>query len=185
MHCLGKRERKIDPIGLIVSGQIVLQPGILESQNAMNAVDGATIERPRARKTNGPASRRWSGLPDRSPKGGFRLFNPVRSSLPKPEPLSRQPISGTISWRGATSCRSANSRPMICAALWRPCLRRWALRSISSPRHESGGRETRTLVRHYVRTDLVERKKTVLEAWHRRLREIIDGQTARVECHAA
>jgi integrase len=30
--------------------------------------------------------------------------------------------------------------------------------------HESGGRETRTLVRHYVRTDLVERKKTVLEA---------------------
>ena len=45
--------------------------------------------------------------------------------------------------------------------------------------HEAGGRETRTLVRHYVRTDLVERKKTVLEAWHRRLREIIDGQTAR------
>jgi len=45
--------------------------------------------------------------------------------------------------------------------------------------HEAGRRETRTLVRHYVRTDLVERKKTVLEAWHRRLREIIDGQTAR------
>jgi hypothetical protein len=45
--------------------------------------------------------------------------------------------------------------------------------------HEAGGRETRTLVRHYVRTDLVERKKTVLEAWHRRLREIIEGQTAR------
>jgi integrase len=45
--------------------------------------------------------------------------------------------------------------------------------------HESGGRETRTLVRHYVRTDLVERKKTVLEAWHRRLREIIAGQIAR------
>jgi integrase len=45
--------------------------------------------------------------------------------------------------------------------------------------HESGGRETRTLVRHYVRTDLVERKKTVLEAWHYRLREIIAGQTAR------
>ena len=45
--------------------------------------------------------------------------------------------------------------------------------------HEAGGRETRTLVRHYVRTDLVERKKTVLEAWHRRLREIIAGQIAR------
>ena len=30
-----------------------------------------------------------------------------------------------------------------------------------------------------MRTDLVERKKTVLEAWHRRLREIIDGQTVR------
>jgi hypothetical protein len=45
--------------------------------------------------------------------------------------------------------------------------------------HEAGGRETRTLVRHYVRTDLVERKKTVLEAWHHRLREIIAGQTAR------
>jgi integrase len=45
--------------------------------------------------------------------------------------------------------------------------------------HEAGGRETRTLVRHYVRTDLVERKKTVLEAWRHRLREIIEGQTAR------
>ena len=36
-----------------------------------------------------------------------------------------------------------------------------------------------TLVRHYVPTDLVERKKTVLEAWRYRLREIIDGQNAR------
>lgn len=45
--------------------------------------------------------------------------------------------------------------------------------------HEAGGRETRTLVRHYVRTDLVERKKTVLEAWSHRLREIIEGTMAR------
>jgi integrase len=45
--------------------------------------------------------------------------------------------------------------------------------------HEAGGRETRTLVRHYVRTDLVNRKKPVLEAWDRRLSEIIEGKTAR------
>ena len=42
--------------------------------------------------------------------------------------------------------------------------------------HESGGRETRTLVRHYVRTDLLDRKRTVLEAWDRRLSEIIEGK---------
>ena len=65
MHCLGKRERKIDPIGLIVSGQIVLQPGILESQNAMTAVDGATIERririnrPDDENTRCKVSRAW------------------------------------------------------------------------------------------------------------------------------
>jgi integrase len=45
--------------------------------------------------------------------------------------------------------------------------------------HEAGGRETRTLVRHYVCTDMVERKRTVLEAWCHRLREIIEGQKAR------
>src|SRR5262245_15979318 len=39
--------------------------------------------------------------------------------------------------------------------------------------HEAGGRETRTLVRHYVRTDLLERKKFALQAWERRLLEII------------
>src|ERR1700752_5054987 len=33
--------------------------------------------------------------------------------------------------------------------------------------HEAGGRATRTLLRHYIRTDLVERKSTALEAWHR------------------
>jgi len=35
--------------------------------------------------------------------------------------------------------------------------------------HEAGSRETRTLVRHYVRTDLVDRKKSSLESWQRRL----------------
>ena len=44
--------------------------------------------------------------------------------------------------------------------------------------HEAGGKETRTLVRHYVRTDLVERKKIALEAWHQRLRGIIEGTIA-------
>ena len=29
--------------------------------------------------------------------------------------------------------------------------------------HEAGGRDTRTLVRHYVRTDLIERKRKVAE----------------------
>jgi integrase len=42
--------------------------------------------------------------------------------------------------------------------------------------HEAGSRETRTLVRHYVRTDLVDRKKSSLEAWQRRLFEIIEGR---------
>jgi hypothetical protein len=42
--------------------------------------------------------------------------------------------------------------------------------------HEAGGRETRTLVRHYVRTDLLDRKRTVLQAWDRRLSEIIEGK---------
>jgi integrase len=37
------------------------------------------------------------------------------------------------------------------------------------------GRETRTLVRHYVRTDLIERKAAVLGAWDGRIREIIGG----------
>ncbi len=45
--------------------------------------------------------------------------------------------------------------------------------------HEAGGRETRTLVRHYVRTDLLDRKKSSLEAWQRRLSEIIEGKSSR------
>jgi integrase len=43
--------------------------------------------------------------------------------------------------------------------------------------HEAGGRDTRTLVRHYVRTDLIERKRAALEIWDRHLAAIIDGKT--------
>jgi integrase len=43
--------------------------------------------------------------------------------------------------------------------------------------HEAGGRDTRTLVRHYVRTDLIERKRAALEIWDRHLVAIIDGKT--------
>jgi len=42
--------------------------------------------------------------------------------------------------------------------------------------HEAGGKETRTLVRHYVRTDLVERKVHVLRAWDERLQHIVAGR---------
>jgi integrase len=41
--------------------------------------------------------------------------------------------------------------------------------------HESGAKETRTLIRHYVRTDLIERKKIALEAWDRKLALIVTG----------
>jgi integrase len=44
--------------------------------------------------------------------------------------------------------------------------------------HESGAKDTRTLVRHYVRSDLIERKRTVLESWDCRLREIVEGIVA-------
>ena len=37
-------------------------------------------------------------------------------------------------------------------------------------------RETRTLVRHYVRTDKLERKRAALQAWDQRLREIVAGE---------
>jgi integrase len=46
--------------------------------------------------------------------------------------------------------------------------------------HEAGGRETRTLVRHYVRTDLIERKTNVMRAWDERLHAIVSG---RVGCN--
>lgn len=41
--------------------------------------------------------------------------------------------------------------------------------------HEAGSKETRTLVRHYVRTDLIERKLHVLRAWDERLQSIVAG----------
>jgi integrase len=44
--------------------------------------------------------------------------------------------------------------------------------------HDSGAKDTRTLVRHYVRSDLIERKRTVLEAWDRRLHDIVEGVAA-------
>ncbi|HEV7277094.1 MAG TPA: tyrosine-type recombinase/integrase [Devosiaceae bacterium] len=43
--------------------------------------------------------------------------------------------------------------------------------------HEAGGRNTQTLVRHYVRTDLVARKIPVLSAWDK---TIADAATGRV-----
>ena len=42
--------------------------------------------------------------------------------------------------------------------------------------HESGGKDTRTLVRHYVRADLLERKEHALRAWDARLRAIVSGE---------
>jgi hypothetical protein len=44
--------------------------------------------------------------------------------------------------------------------------------------HESGGKDTRILLRHYVRTDLLERKTHALKAWDEWLREIVSGQEA-------
>jgi integrase len=44
--------------------------------------------------------------------------------------------------------------------------------------HESGGKETRTLVRHYVHTDMLERKALALKAWDDRLRGIVMGEEA-------
>jgi integrase len=44
--------------------------------------------------------------------------------------------------------------------------------------HEPGGKETRTLVRHYVRTDLIERKVHVLRSWDERLQDIVAGREA-------
>ena len=47
--------------------------------------------------------------------------------------------------------------------------------------HESGGRDTRTLVRHYVHTDMLERKAHALNAWDDRLKTIVAGmQSAKV-----
>jgi integrase len=39
--------------------------------------------------------------------------------------------------------------------------------------HEAGGRETRTLIRHYVRTDLIQRKAEVFLAWDEQIKKVI------------
>jgi integrase len=44
--------------------------------------------------------------------------------------------------------------------------------------HESGGKETRTLVRHYVHSDMLERKAHALKAWDDRLKGIVTGEEA-------
>jgi integrase len=44
--------------------------------------------------------------------------------------------------------------------------------------HESGGKDTRTLVRHYVHTDMLERKTHALKAWDDRLKGIVLGEEA-------
>ncbi|MCX5513365.1 hypothetical protein C3941_00185 [Kaistia algarum] len=41
--------------------------------------------------------------------------------------------------------------------------------------HEAGSSSTRTLARHYLRTDAVDRKKVALEAWDARVRAILAG----------
>ena len=40
---------------------------------------------------------------------------------------------------------------------------------------EAGGRDTRTLTRHYVRTDMLDRKTAVFDAWDRRVQELVSG----------
>jgi integrase len=42
--------------------------------------------------------------------------------------------------------------------------------------HESGGKDTRTLVRHYVHTDMLERKAHALRIWDERLKAIVTGE---------
>ena len=44
--------------------------------------------------------------------------------------------------------------------------------------HEAGAKETRTLVRHYIRTDLIERKLNALRSWDERLQNIVSGGDA-------
>ena len=45
--------------------------------------------------------------------------------------------------------------------------------------HEAGGRETRTLVRHYVHSDMLQRKAHALKAWDERLKAIVIGEESR------
>jgi integrase len=42
--------------------------------------------------------------------------------------------------------------------------------------HEPGGRGSRTLIKHYVRTDMLERKAAALIAWDERLKAIVTGE---------
>ena len=42
--------------------------------------------------------------------------------------------------------------------------------------HELGGKDTRTLVRHYVHSDMLERKARALQVWDERLRAIVTGK---------
>jgi integrase len=44
--------------------------------------------------------------------------------------------------------------------------------------HEAGARETRVLVRHYVRSDMLERKAQALKTWDDRLKAIVAGEQA-------
>jgi hypothetical protein len=44
--------------------------------------------------------------------------------------------------------------------------------------HEAGSKDTRTLVRHYIRTDQIERKTHVLHRWDERLEAIVAGREA-------
>jgi hypothetical protein len=43
--------------------------------------------------------------------------------------------------------------------------------------HSASTRETQTLVRHYLRTDKLEQKRTALKAWDQRVREIVSGNS--------
>ena len=49
--------------------------------------------------------------------------------------------------------------------------------------HESGGRGSRTLLRHYIRTDMLERKAHALKAWDERLKAIVTGEEAAKVVH--
>jgi integrase len=42
--------------------------------------------------------------------------------------------------------------------------------------HQAGGKETRTLVRHYVHSDLIERKAHALRRWGERIMTIVTGR---------
>ncbi len=45
--------------------------------------------------------------------------------------------------------------------------------------HDAGGKDTRILLRHYVRSELIERKRTALLAWDEHLRQILQANARR------